>query len=201
MTTQQTIRWECPSCYDKFDHDGICPDCKSVFNEEVELRPHESEFGSGLVICFVKFTEHLSDEWIRKMTYIDRWAKMNSFQQDITLREARDHPNGDSANHYGWIPSYMQIYKSPERAIESLIEIWGQGAGDHFIDLNRSVAGPQMIALAEAVLRIRFAHLRSDGEDVAWSFEDMTNIRKLWKAAALELEEQLGTPDAQWGQW
>lgn len=160
-------------------------------NEEI------SDFGAGVVVCLVKFSEHLSNFWESQVHHAIRWTKMTDAQKQQESAEAIRHPYGDAANRMndvkivlGGLPDYTD-----ERKISHYIELWMNGASDHFYDLDREKAPPSLIKLADLCLTIGHGFTGD-----IWTENDLKMIRHLWKQSCIEVDKMLGTkPD--WGQW
>lgn len=80
-------------------------------------------------------------------------------------------------------------------SLSSTIELWANGASDHFYELDRKMAGPRLIQLADLMLRIGHGFT---GEK--WGPPTWRQIHTLWQEACLEVDTKLGV-DAEWGTW
>lgn len=149
-----------------------------------------SEFGRGLVVCLVKFSEHLSSKWAQAVAAHIYWQELDDEHRAKALAEARKFPVGDMAQRL----SLLKIGEWSEHPLSECLRMWANGASDHFYELDASASKP----LKElAALTLRMGH-GFDG--TVWTVEDWQRMWKLWQEATLELDRRLGiTPD--WGQW
>lgn len=179
--------------------------------EEIEQKRREndpdwdsytSEFGAGLVVPLVKFTEHLgngasvfSEGQIYRYA---EWVEMPREEKNRIMSEAVKYPHGDSATLLREMESIeltKDIWKTPEKHISHLIEMWANGASDHFADLDREKAPACLCELADLTWAMGHGFT-----DRIWTLDDLKHMRKLWKESCIALDEMLGTkPD--WGQW
>lgn len=103
-----------------------------------------SEFGSGIVVCLAKFSEHLG---------------MQRYRNSVDL------------------------------------ELWMNGASDHFYDLDRQRAPKSLIQLADLTLEIGHGFTGKN-----YTEKDYQQILKLWKKSCIAIDKKLNTnPD--WGRW
>lgn len=158
-----------------------------------------SEFGSGLVVCLAKFSEHLmrhgpyDEQMVRE--YVD-WLKTSESAKNAVRAEAELHPRGDSAQRLGRIDvlEILARHGDPAAAISRAIHLWMNGASDHFLDLDERAPEP-LRELAALTLRIGHGFT---GE--TWTIETVDRIRELWKESCLALDEMLGI-ESDWGEW
>jgi len=160
----------------------------------------QSEFGSGVVVCLAKFSEHLSAPFARRFTNALHWSKMDATEQQKRRDEALQYPHGDSARLVGNVKGvFMGIRASEQEELMSALSTWANGASDHFYDLDRDKAPQELIELADYMLDLghgsglmgKWPNDPSDTWDYIW---------KQWEEACLAVDRQLGVePD--WGQW
>ena len=124
----------------------------------------------------------------------DRWTEAEAARR---AEEAQRFPMGDSAAKL----ARMALFEShgertgKERAIAMAIEMWMNGASDHFYDLDRERAPAVLCELADLTLKIGHGF-----SDETWTIETVDRIRELWRESCLAVDRQLGTePD--WGSW
>jgi hypothetical protein len=116
-----------------------------------------SEFGSGIVVCLAKFSQHLD---------------LNMLRESIELYESIGREDGFS------------------RAVE----MWMNGASDHFYDLDEK-APPTLQKLARLALEIGHGF-----KDQTYTQATVDEIFQLWQEACMEVDKMLGVT-ADWGEW
>lgn len=166
-----------------------------------------SEFGAGVVVCLVKFSEHLAggatvfDE--RQIWEYANWLEMTDDEREAKKREAVVYPLGDASELVKKMRSIENVYEKnggPIGAISRLIEMWMNGASDHFYDLDRSKAPESLIELADLTLEIGHGFGLGPQGRTSWTMEDVKRIRELWKKSCIAVDEMLGTKP-EWGDW
>jgi hypothetical protein len=155
-----------------------------------------SEYGAGVVICLVKFSEHLRDPMHERVMAAGRWKCMDSRAREKALAEAARHPHGDSARHYALIPRMIEIYDDEDRYLSSTIEVWANAASDHFGDLDYEKAPQSLCDLASLMLRMGHGFTGQ-----RWTWDDYERVRDLWKQACLDVDRRLGVARPDWGEW
>jgi hypothetical protein len=163
-------------------------------------------FGSGLVVCLAKFSEHLENSFVPVNEHVlqnyVRWTRMNEQERERVQQSALTHPHGDDARFlesiWLWISSLNQ---SPEEIIHHLIEMWMHAASDHFYDLDRDRAPACLVELADLALDMGhgFECQQKDAKRRLWTMVDVERLRSLWQQSCLELDNRLGCTDAEWG--
>lgn len=154
-----------------------------------------SEFGKGIVVCIVKFSEHLNNDLMCRVRSLSYWLNSSSSKQAELLSQAKAYPNGDVANLvrdasiYGGLPD--------EKLLSQYIESWANGASDHFYDLDREKAPKALCELATLTLDMGHGFRR----EALWTSKDIETIYRLWEEASLELDLMLGVRDGDWGEW
>lgn len=205
--------YECPCCYSTFapedlPDDGRCTICADAPN----LRAKQSEFGAGLVVCLAKFSEHLWTDRDRAVYTYSRWLKMDEGARDRERAEAAKFPTGDAANRMRTVEGFRfdeeGFYRYPslaagcstpeEYALSRAIHMWANAAGDHFFDLDEQRAPQSLRDLADLVIQMRNTHLTD--EPHAWTMDDLSRVRELWRQACIDLDRALGTVP-NWGEY
>jgi hypothetical protein len=146
-----------------------------------------SEFGSGLVTCLGKFSEHLSNNAAERCHAIAWAAARTPAERERIYAEAAQLPLGDTARRLS--------LACTRTTYSDALEMWANGASDHFYDLRRSVAPAPLKQLADLTLRVGHGFT---GE--SWTPETWNEIWQLWKRSCLAVDRRLGlTPE--WGRW
>lgn len=158
----------------------------------------ESEFGSGRVVCLVKFMEHMNNSWAHRVADAYRWSLMTPQARAVMEREAERFPHG---NYARLVANVRSVFISGEnrmaRDISHAIEMWMNGASDHFYGLDRSRNCPDpLIELAHFTLAIGHGFT-----DNVWDYEKVVEkINRLVQESALALDESLHVV-GDWGEW
>jgi hypothetical protein len=160
------------------------------------LEPKESEFGAGIVVCLAKFAEHLGrNEWNARVYNTKRWIDMSESERDSKRREIKQSPHGDAARDYGLLIATERIEIDPVTHMSSAIEMWANGASDHFYDLDRDKAPESLCKLADIALAMGHGYERHD-----WSYDEYLDLLEIYKQACIDVDKMLGVePD--WGQY
>lgn len=185
--------YECPCCYTTFDpearpKDGRCSSC----NDAPNLRPKQSEFGAGVVVCLAKFSEHLWTEAEKRASGLVALLK-----GDITRERLSTQAEADLKRAEGGYPFCRPGQDPLTAAAEDAVHMWASGAADHFYDLDRDRSPQALCDLADLVLRMRNTHL-----DSGWTLADggLDRVRDLRQQACIDLDRHLGTiPN--WGEY
>lgn len=196
--------YRCPECY--YDcsveearmHEGICPYCKRN-DEDNKLEPRQSEFGAGLVICLVKFAEHLVG-WhqYERIRFANRWLGMDESERDQKRAEAEKYPYGDTVRCYGEFLNgrMLEIYETPEQMLSSYITLWANGASDHFYDVDRERAPESLVKLADLMLE-----MGHEVREKIYTMDDLAEAENLYRQAAFDLDKALGVEAPDWGEY
>lgn len=160
----------------------------------------QSEFGSGVIVCLVKFSEHLSNDMMMRYVHAQWWYNANQLKRDAWESEARHYPTGDSSRIVAHARSvFMGIRENSEAELLSALAMWANGASDHFYQLDAELAPPKLKILADFMLDLG----HGSGMMGKWerSAEDTIDyIWQMWEEATLEIDVKFGSkPD--WGQW
>lgn len=155
-----------------------------------------SEFGKGVIICLAKFSEHLWNRWAENIIYTIRWQNMTDEERQNIHKEMEIHPHGDASRHYGMIIAMEGSRFDNRDAVSSAMELWANGASDHFYDLERDLCPPSLVELADLTLTMGHGFTGQK-----WTEEDWKKIQKLWEDACYELDLQLGVENPDWGNY
>lgn len=160
----------------------------------------ESEFGSGRVVCLVKFMAHMNDRSSWRVRNAHRWMELTEGARQIHVNNAIRYPKGDDAK---FVSDAMSVFMgrgdfSMEKDLSLAIELWMNAASDHFYGLNRGMGCPRaLIKLADYTLGIGhgFKH------NVVYKYSEVeAEIWRLVEEASLELDRNLDVV-GDWGQW
>ena len=155
-----------------------------------------SEFGAGIVVCLAKFSEHLQDPGFTNESAIREFARWDDDEAMSCAVEAKRFPSGDAAQKLArmGVLGYSAKGQGKDWAISKAIEMWANGASDHFYDLDDK-APPSLKMLAEIMI-----HIAHGFSTECWTIATLDHIRDLWKRSCLEVDKMLGVePD--WGEW
>jgi len=146
-----------------------------------------SMFGSGVVVCLVKFHEHFGNREAELLQSAFQWKALDPIDREAILQDPQGNP--------GW-DMLTAALSTGMHSVDELIEIWGMlwinGASDHLIDLDEEHAPDALITLRDELLEIRRYHTNPFTEE-KWLL-----FFALVREAAEEIDRTLGsTPD--WG--
>src|SRR5262252_964423 len=146
-----------------------------------------SEFGKGIVVCLCKFSEHLVEHGPFSERMIREYADWTPEQRQRDMVEAGTHRFGDSAQRLARMASAEAMGGGDKvRGISRMIEMWMNGASDHFYELDE-MAPPALRQLGSLCLEIGHGYT-----DRTWTLEHVREIRRLWQLACLEVDRMLG---------
>lgn len=151
----------------------------------------ESEFGSGLVICLVKFAEHFENQWAMQIYHAHNFKdRLNDsdFIADYGVDILRE------------IECFKRVYlkngaNSFEEGLSSLITSWANGASDHLYQLHvpkkwkRTKLGKMIENIKE--LGLDMGHGRGIMGGKVFTFEEFASLQTMTRDAALELDKLL----------
>ena len=149
----------------------------------------DSEFGRGVVVCLAKFSEHLENDRATRIIRAHRWEQMPERERERYRASATEHPFGDGG----------QMVRATEiialaGGLSAAIEMWANGASDHFYDLDERAHTP-LKELASLTLEVGHGFTGK-----TWTFSTWERIRELWRESCVAVDQALGVePD--WGQW
>lgn len=148
-----------------------------------------SEFGSGVVVCLVKLSEHMGDIYTRHIERGIKWHKATPFEREEMLRK----------DDHDWqlVLALDEAAPSTERMLNDLIRRWAHGAGGHLAELDQQKSPDSLKKLAELLWELRY-DARDESEYAGE--EEWLRILALWSEAAMDLDERLGVR-CDWGSW
>lgn len=148
-----------------------------------------SEFGSGVVVPLVKFSEHIGDVSARRVEKAIRWVGTDPMDREKIM--ANPDPE------WTLVLALDEQAASSEKMLDDLISLWAYAASDHLFELDRSKAPESLIELAALMMDLRFPSVDGSlrGE------EEWLRMLALWSSAAMDLDEMLGVQRADWGEW
>lgn len=163
--------------------------------EEQTEEVSKSEFGSGIVVCLAKFSEHLWNWSAESVMNAHWWLGLSQKEREDAQKEVKQFPHGDMAQRVMRLHCvFMGIRQSEAHEFSAAVEMWANGASDHFYDLAENAPAP-LKELAE--LTLMMGHGFSDR---IWTWEDWLHMRELWKQSCLAVDAMLGI-DADWGNY
>jgi len=160
-----------------------------------ETEKEESEFGSGLVVCLVKFSEHFMNPQMQRIWSVEHWMKSKDRQDQYGTAYNTDIESFKRVE--------LTVYGTDEKAFSQLIENWANGATDHLYELQVPKEW-ENTDLAKKVAELKELGLsmgHSFQRDYPWTTEHIGKLRKLVEEISLELDKRLGIKDGDWGQW
>jgi hypothetical protein len=161
-------------------------------DHKMKRKTEQSEFGKGVVVCLAKFSEHLNDRWYEWAKHAAQWSLLSKADREHHLEEAKKFQHGDSARLVSSVALYLD---TADFGLSHNIEMWMNGASDHFYDLDRTKAPKPLCELAALCLRIGHGFT---GEK--WDWKTVEKILQLWQDSCLAVDKKLGV-ESDWGQW
>lgn len=147
-----------------------------------------TEFGSGIVVPLVKFSEHISDKSARWVGLAIRWINAAPLEREKIME--------DPGHDWSLILVLDENAASSEQMLDDLIVQWAYPASDHLFNIDREKAPESMGELIELMMELRMPSVDGSlrGED------EWLRMLSLWSTVAMDIDEMLGArPD--WGEW
>jgi len=158
----------------------------------------KSEYGKGLVICLVKFAEHIEHFNASKMRIYKKW--MDETPKNRKLMISGSPP--DTLN-YGF--PYMQYLKmfveiadkvydgDYEKYLAKEIEMMMNAASDHLYDIEVP-KGKEWDAIRRDVRKLQSIGLKMGHgfTDTKWTIEDFYKLFALTRKIALKVDRKIG---------
>jgi hypothetical protein len=148
----------------------------------------ESEFGAGVVVCLVKFSEHVGNEEARRIGKAIRWINAAPLEREKLMEETDP--------EWVYMLTLDEMAKSSEEMLDRMIITWASGAKDHFYDLDRETAPSSLIDLANLLHELSYIAV----DNTFRGEEEWLQVLALWSASAMDLDERLGL-QPEWGEW
>jgi len=143
-------------------------------------------FGSGVIVPLVLFTEHFNDFFANRVDEAIAWNHMTPSER-LPFIEAMN---------YGGSQMAVLILRLENEDIEDIINeyitLWAYGAGDHFLELDKKKSPASLIELAKLMTDLRFGRHEPLGE-ATWK-----RIKILWREAAMDIDEQIVGTRPRW---
>lgn len=146
-----------------------------------------SEFGYGLVVPLVKFTEHLNDDRARLVEQAIRWKNMEPIEREQIIVEEE--------SEWRLMLALEARHGSADSLLTDCIQMWAYSASDHLAGVETREAPKSLQDLVQHVWSMRLPDRNATFGEGEWR-----RIRTLWREATLDIDEKLGLePD--WGTW
>ena len=128
----------------------------------------ESEFGKGLVICLVKFAEHIERDDIMKISH--------EIFDETSKRMCEQVYKGDKAKY-----------------ISHTIEMWANGASDHLykIEVPKGKEWNEIRKLVKE-LQQKGLEIRHGFTNKIWTAKDACELQNLTRKIAILIDKKLG---------
>ena len=149
-----------------------------------------TEFGSGVIVCLVKFSEHLGNRQAGEVGRMIRWINATPREREQIMESQEEDAE------WKVLLALDEHAESSERLLDELLMNWAHYASDHLVELDREIAPASLCELADLTIDLR--HPAVDGG--LRGEEEWLRMLALWSEAALDIDERLGaTPE--WGEW
>ena len=166
---------------------------------------NKSEFGKGLVINLVKFTEHFSNDTIMRINNIRFYQSKSEKEKELIMAE-----NPLPKYDYGkklrddikiFFSCEYQVYGNWREAISSMIGLWANGATDHLYEIKTPEdKGWDKIRLLVEKLQSKGLAMGHGFTNKIYEYKDVLELQKLIKKISILIDEKLGL-EADWGEW
>ncbi len=166
----------------------------------------KSEFGKGLVVNLVKFSEHFNSSQMDKIRNVVFYKN-----QSIEKREKMISDNPPPDCNYGSdlknrVKSFLEceykIHGNFEEGISSMITVWANGATDHLYKI-KTPKGKEWDEVRKLVKELQGKGLNMGHrfiEDAIYKYEAVTELWELTKKICILIDEKIGLkPD--WGEF
>jgi hypothetical protein len=147
-----------------------------------------TEFGAGVVVPLVKFSEHMGTSYCGRIEKAIKWIKAEPIEREKIMQE----------DDVEWQIVLMMDEKAQtsEHMLESMLQMWAYGAADHLMQVDKGHAPESLNNLIDLMMDLRmpddYGRLRGE--------EEWLRVLSLWSEAAMDLDEMIGVrPD--WGDW
>ncbi len=157
----------------------------------------KSEFGKGLVICLVKFSEHFENSKFQNVRQYARFLEFTEEQQNkIRSSTPPDNLNYGSVNKSfdWWMNKIVPIWGTPEKTLSHEIEICFSGASDHLygIEVPKDTSWDN--------IRKEIKRLQNKGLEMGhgfhnkrmWKIEDMNELVDSTRKISLMIDKKIG---------
>jgi len=172
------------------------------------MTEEKSEFGKGLVICLVKFTNHFSNDLAKTIRDLVIYQNASERKRKEML-QLNPPPNSNYGKNFHdrirfYINKIMPIHNnSLEELISHEITLWANGATDHLYEIEVPEGKDWN------KIRIKVKELQDKGLTMGhagfnntktYTFKDMEELQELTLQIALLIDKKLGLkPDR--GEW
>lgn len=162
----------------------------------MKAKKEESEFGSGLIICLTKFSEHFWTRTVDRIQSVQTWITRGMPENETMF----GHPYTEDVAMFKNIE--LSVHKDPQKALASMIETWANGATDHLYGLKvPKTWSKTYIAKLIRELRHKGLTMGHGFTGKLWTIEDFNELQTLTRRIALLIDKKIGVEDGDEGQW
>lgn len=173
----------------------------------------QSEFGKGLVICLVKFSQHIhQNNFLGKIKLYKKWIDETKENRELMLSKNPPSNLNFGFPHMQELKYFVEIadkiHKGDyEESLSHEIELWMNGASDHLYEIEVP-EGKDWDKIRKKVNSLRekgldmghgFRSLRGIDTN-KWTFEDVIGLFQLAEEIAVMIDKKLGLK-SDIGQW
>ena len=171
------------------------------------MTEEKSEFGKGLVICLVKFTNHFSNDLAKTIKDLILYQSANETKRKEMLQLNPPVESNYGKNFHDRIRFYilqmMPIHNNNlEELISHEITLWANGATDHLYEIEVP-EGKDWNKIRTKVKELQDKGLtmgHSFNNKKIYTFKDMEELQELTLQIALLIDKKIGLmPDR--GEW
>ena len=167
----------------------------------------KSEFGKGLVINLVKFSEHFNYRggYLSQIKSILLYLEKNKEERELIISD-NPPPNLDYGKDIKeeikmFLKCYLSVFGSYEEAISQLIILWANGATDHLYDIEVP-EGKEWNKIRKLVNELQKKGLAMGHgfTNKIYIYDDVLELWELVKKICILIDKKIGLiPD--WGKW
>ena len=171
------------------------------------MKKEKSEFGRGLVLCLVKFAEHIDQHNGKYLSIYHKWITQTPENRKLMLTN-----NPPSELDYGF--PYMKLLKvfveiadnifdgDYEKALSHEIELFMNASSDHLYDIEvpKGKDWDKIRAMIKKLQKKGLHMGHGFDKKAKYTMEDYLELFQLNREIALKIDKKLGIK-AEMGQW
>lgn len=146
-----------------------------------------SQYGYGVVVPLVRFADHLySGPHLNMLLDALQWQEEMPSSR-ATMMES----NPDRWEKLAHLLDHMDI----DEIVSTYASFWAQGASDHLVGIDKKRAPKSLVELREELLRLRYMDFQEE-----FTSDDWKKIKRLFKEAAMDIDEKIVGTEPEWGE-
>jgi len=167
----------------------------------------KSEFGKGLIVNLVKFSEHFDCKggYLNQIRNILLYLEKNKTERHLMISDnpppELTYEKGTKEDIKMFINCYLKVHESYKKAISHLITLWSNGATDHLYEIEVP-EGKEWNKIRKLVAELKDKGLSMGHgfNDKIYVYDDVLELWELVKKICILIDKRIGLkPD--WGEW